>query len=1108
MLDQVLRGQRQLKLSHTIVTIDSLDWETRTIAGVGEYHIRLASEKPGEPPSPTNAAAGKAVGLSFQLPEGDTRVHSVTVNGVAVPSVSPENDLENVSNFNLCYWSFPRSADSNALASIFGRVCENRRDLISFEEISKAHKSASLAQSFGLLVKIPSSAIRPDEHLISVVIRFSASSSPLFKVSPVSAAGSGAALPCLATLGPEPYFPIAQRLMILPSGTPVTSQPMEHARHRLTIRLADTAVAPDTQVVASGDKLGPNLFESSWINPRSAGLFVASNWASVEERGVCVAYAHASVIDKVKSTLSGGVVREIFQVLGPWFASPVQLLPQINICFLPLAVAKSFFVHGNTLVIDASVLHGDRDAERRIAARIVLAEAIATLWVQRAMPAFSEPWIPVGIAGMLTERFVEFHFGVNEYQIRLHQRRQRFHALVERGLDWLPLTVINNDQDAMLRLKAPLVMDCLRRSLVGDSDMRAAFHEIATVAGGKKGPWNSEAFFFQLTCSVGQHTEAGQAIPRFKDEWVKGVGVPLIHVGFSMLEKRRFAVNVTQRPLQKILIHDATPLCSSAAARSGGCACGSDFVCRKDEAQGGASFMRAHHVWPATARRRFWPGEVNVSVFRASSYFVPVAIKMEETGANQVLTVPYVTPRKHEQHLNRTARDDELVHGFVAVLDDRWLMAKIVVCQSPLMWCNMLQFSRSVVLEIAAIDALQHVRGSTLAQDALASALTAKQQETFWRVRLEAGRALIHQALGCQERESLHHVLAWLEEIVRSDVAKRDPKDLLAWLGLAEHLAHAKRSTDRRDQRTISDLFVKSLRAVERAIAVNPVAADWAVASNLLLASTVKFVALTAGSDFKTSPSFHAIDTRLRSDAYGPPLASPDAAVTEALLSAAPANGLPIVSAWPHMSDLKFIEKLAMHADRRMVRTAMRAYFSVIGGGPQCPPDSEGAWRIRFFWIEKLTDEIIKSPNMQTLQWLVDCWETLGERFRKDNAKSGIHAAVMRKDTCDALWKYLTFHALKLPASVRTHVQLLVHSLYLQAFGTGVPTPYKELMDHPRGEKGPMTFWMPFKEHERIYRRFVFRGATVRPEQPKSHQVKKPRLLITSAGSVPLPGAN
>ena len=1112
LVESTVKGQRFLKVTHSVVTIQAVDFASKSLDLFCEYHIRVSSTKPAEDlVSPTSRQAGKALGLAFLLPDGTVDVSAVQLNGKPVPGLSVHEDLQNISRFDApSYWCFPQSADSAALGKIFARLCENRRDLISYEEISKAHSAASTGQSFGLLLKIPpvideSPILSTSEPVSSLVagIRITISGSPIFKKFQAEPETD-----ILATLGNEVWFPIPSRIMVLPSGMSVTAQPMEHQRYKCTVKIGPSVSAG--AIIVSGEQVAVNVFENSWINPRSVGLFISrgdnlSKMTGSVFQAICL--GNESLME---STLKN-VIPEIVQVLGPWFSSAGQI-PQLNLVFLPLPVSKAFHVFGNTILMDSGILHGEGLVENKILARSLLAEAVAAVWVERALPAFAEPWLCVGLRTVLADRFVEFHLGQNEYNFRVISRRQRFHAMVERGLDWRPLSIISDSQDPLLKLKAPLVMDCLRRSITGDSDLRAALHELNTVASGKKGPWTSEAFFYLITCIVGQHTEAGKSISQFKQDWVLSVGVPVIHVGFSMLEKRKFALLVSQRPLQRINTYDNSSMCSTGGSsnnqkNSAGCACGSDYVGRKAELSGGATYMRNHLHWPGTARRRFWNGEIEVSIFRSTNYFVPVSVKMEDSSpdlAQQVLTVPYVTPRKHEQVLNRASRDDELVHGWIAVVDDKWLLAKIIVCQSPLMWCNQLNFSKNISMEHAAVEALQHVRGSALGQEALAVSLHGCSQEVFWRVRQEAGKALIHLALGCGEREAMLSVIAWLQSVVTARDLNRKihPAEWLTWNSVAEQLALVRRNADRRDQESISELFAISVNSIEKALAIVPHRNQWRLDPAFLLSQAIRFALLSSVSEtIKQSPAFAAIDSRLMSDMYGPPLSSADLMVTEAVLGAAqPKN----YSSWNFLKDPKWLEKLSMNPVRRVSRTAIKAYLiGQIGNGE----DHIGSWDSRFLWIEKLTQQIItmRFESVQALAWLVDCWECIAERFRRDSRKSALLQTVQKRETCERLWTYLTRDAVLLPLSVRSHVQHLVHSLYMQAYGNGVPFCFKDTLESPRDGKGPLSFWLPFKEHERIYRRFVLRGATVRPEK-RAEMPKKPRLLITGAGTIPLDG--
>jgi len=1083
LIELAVKGERYLKLSHSAIVLEGVDFDSRSLSMSCEYHIKLSNHSSGDVLSPASAQAGKAVGVAFKLPDGNVDVSGLQMNGKEVPALSIFEDLQNISNFDLSYWCFPESANSEALGKIFKRLCRHRRDLISYEEVSKAHAAASMGQSFGLLVKIPPGAISSTETSLTITLKLSVVESPLFK--------NILDQKLLATLGEELWFPAPSRIMTLPSGVAVTAHGMEHHRSKCTVKLNFNRF-PHYAFVVSGERVS-HMYESSWVNLRAMGLFVGQ-FAVMEEACVYRAFSLLPDEQKMNCTLKKDLVSEILQVLSVWFGGSASL-PELNLMFLPLPVNKSFHVMGNTVLLDASVLHREGFLDRKISAIAYIAEAIASVWVNRCMPAFAEPWLPVGISSMIGDRFVEYYLGPNEYAHRLITRKQRFHAMVERGLDHRPLPVIADGWDPLLRLKAALVMDCLRRSVVGDSDLKTAFNELASRESTKKKTvWTNEDFFFLLTCTVGQHTEAGRAIPQFKDHWVKGVGVPLIHVGFSMLEKRKFALNVVQRPLQRVSVYDNSLLCCSPKQSSGVCACGQDFVSRKEEPHGGASYLRPHLEWPG--RRRFWTGEIEVSVFRATNFFVPVSVTMEPDLAQQILTVPYVTPRKHEVVLNRISRDDELVHGWLTVTDEKWLLAKVVVCQSPLMWCNKLKFSKNVFMELSALEALQHLRGSALAMEAMYAFLRGSG-EVFYRVRQEAGKSLIHLALGCAEREALLSVLVWLQSVVSGELPQTEHAEWLTWFAVAEQLALVKRNADRRDHKAISDLFSLAVKSIENALVLAPSRNSWTVDPHLVLSHAIRFALLSASQDV-----LPAIDTRLKSDMYGPPLSSPDLLVTEAVLSSVPSslNWPP----WAYLGDPEYLERLCLSSPvRKLSRTAVRSYLMADSASSE---KESGSWDRRLRWIEKLTEKIVSGEinSVQSLSWLVDCWELVLERYRRESIKSPLSLTLQKKDMCDRLWTYLTGACLLLPSSIKQHVQHIVVAIYVQAYGLGVPPCIKDCVGQPRGDEGPMSFWLPFKDHERIYRRFMFRGATVKPEKQHDAVPKKPRLLITSSGTVAL----
>jgi hypothetical protein len=1089
MLNSVLKNQQMVRITHTLVELDSIDFSSKSFSLSAEYHVHF-SKLPADPPP--GGPAAKCLAVAFGLPDGIVDVDTVTVNGVSAPSLSPLEEVNNVSNFSLSYTCFPEGSCTNSLGEIFARMCMHRRDLISFEEISKAHHMAAIAsgQAYGLVIKIPPSDAPVDMFSIRLTMRVS--SSPLFrKISDTSSDLY------LLAMGNECWFPIPWSIVTLPNGVSATRQPIEHQRHRVTVSVGKTLVPVDHTVAISGDKLSDTRFESSWINPRTVGLFIGK-FVSVTQRSVFHALAVPSAQSELRATLeSSDAIAEITQVLSPWFACPAQPLPQINIIFLPLAKQGDYIVLGNTLVFDQSVLSRPGFIERQMETRLRLAEGVAALWIARAMPSFCDVWIPVGMAAMLALRVIEFSSGLNDYSSRVHDRRSKYHTLVERGLDWRPLPLIADQHDPVLRVKAGLVFEAIRRGLVPDADLRVAFHELASVEFGKKGPVNSEAFFFHLICTVGQHTESGSKLPKFAQDWVHCCGVPVIHIGFSLLDKKRFQVHVTQRPLQRVSPHDLHPLCQPGTAQS-------DFVCRRDEPGGGATYLRPHLGWPDVGRRRFWSGPIDVSIFRAAGYRVGTTIEMTAFDANSAnegngstLTIPFVTPRKNEMSLNRTAREDELVHGWVTVVDENWFMAKIITVQSPLMWSNQLQFSRNFFQEMQAVEALGFVRGSSLVQEVLLDALT--RSAYSYRVRQEAGKALAFLALRSGEREALLGVFSWIQrEFVIPDWSIVSPRDWLTFLSVAEVIATGRRNVDKRDAKTVFELLVSVAKSVERSVTVNR-NRKWKVNPDSMLAGTMRLVVLVGSMNDEREKQIvqKTVTNRVKSDLYGPPLASENLAVLQSILTSP-------IGLFPFLNSSVLESIASSHPlNRSLSRVAIRAYLvSLTGPEP-------GVWLIRLKWVIELAKLIIQGERINSLHaitWVVDSLEFLADRFKREvSSKSPVAALLQQKETINVFWDFLTRICVKLPSFARSHVTQTIVSLYQFLFGTGVPMAFN-LGLSPQGLPGaPMSFWLPFKEHERAYKRMMIRGPGIKMDSAnRNSATKRPRLLIAGLGAIPL----
>ena len=115
-LESVIRGDKFVRITHTIVDVQDIDFRSRSISLIAEYHVHLSKSLPqnvgmSTPSGPTK----KALGLTFLLPDGDVNVDSVLVNNQLVPQLSPHDELNNLSNFFLSYLAFPESSNTQAL---------------------------------------------------------------------------------------------------------------------------------------------------------------------------------------------------------------------------------------------------------------------------------------------------------------------------------------------------------------------------------------------------------------------------------------------------------------------------------------------------------------------------------------------------------------------------------------------------------------------------------------------------------------------------------------------------------------------------------------------------------------------------------------------------------------------------------------------------------------------------------------------------------------------------------------------------------------------------------------------------------------------------------
>lgn len=658
------------------------------------------------------------------------------------------------------------------------------------------------------------------------------------------------------------------------------------------------------------------------------------------------------------------------------------------------------------------------------------------------------------------------------------------------------------------------------------------------------------------------------SVSPFLNEWVRvGCGCPIIHIGFSMVpEKKRFIVHASQKPLHRICCLDWSWQCinnGNNRAAGGGMCCGcgnsSDSVCRYTSPDKKVTTYHKPHAFNFPNRHRFWPGNMKVSIYRAPGYSVSADIDMSVSpgGSGEIiencesnvtphligqqlftsqLTIPYVTPRRHEydklhtnsHHRNRKLRDDELVFGWICMEDLRWcLLSKIVICQSPLMWCNALLYSRKIETELSAIDALQHIKGYSVNtitalndcllgtpsyNDSSSSHQVAGQPVTYYycnATRIEASKALVHCATYLNDKDALVHINNYLTKFVNSAIGANSTVvagQLMIISSLLETYAFNRRymSFERRETR---NCFETAAYLLEQFDGLSYIANTQKNSSsytktcmNMLLGSVCKALILSSLDLKEKSIAKSLIEPRFLADIYGYPINSDNYIILEIILTYLSFSA----SNWNFIPNLVFIEHIIMNVcnnninSQRLLKAASKAYMTVLGltagagasGSGNSGVDSEYSWCVRFNWIVKFTDVAVLLCGTGadiTVSILLNVWETIFERVKRE-AKSPI-ATLFRtsKELTDQLWYYIvqtTPRIIQIHPSVTSigvQIQQILLGIYLHIYGTGLPLCYRAPTPSSGDNGGlPMSFFAPTKDIEKAYRRLAMHGTTAR----------------------------
>ena len=951
--------------------------------------------------------------LSFEVPP-QARVTSVYVDGNKVESAYDSSAAEQLAARIQSFIYIDKRESNEWIPSheVYATMLAKRRDLLSLMSAREILKSTPEA---ALILFLPRSA---ENRLFRILITFTSYEPPQIQNS------------LFLAIDGSPWFPR-----------------LGHCMAKSSVQIALSALPKSHQVLATG-KVSSRA-EPGWAVFDSVGRLPLSSIGLIIAPLASLACPQTGII---LSSLPDDFAA-LTELLNQWpkcFSEILQVvkhyltdLPFLSVAFLPFPALPR--ICGDLIIVGNDLLTSDPHS---LVFHVLesLADAIFGSALQQLLPPMV-PWLAAGLRQCLAGRLVDAKLGANEQKKRFIAKRNLFHAAVESGKDWLPLAKEPvSVKSELFELKSGLVMEALRVGYLGSQDFK---HMLTTLVDRRDG--NDESLittdgFWEIGLELtGKDTDRGARLAVFKEEFVESVGCPLFQVSTIFSDRRNLTIKVTQQPLQPGQHRLHAPNDVRMA-----CACARDLTNKTD-----AGFEPLPHNLPSShVKRRIWEGTMDIVVFRAPHCPMPLTVELRISNepATVSVSMAQATARKHEIVRPRQTRNDELVHGWVCVEDDKWLLAKIDVYQGTIMWTNQLQFSRDVMLEDAACEALRHVKGSQWAIEVLADGV--KNSYYAYGTRVAAAEALAHMFGFAGERDSVkllfnHYLLGEIKEATRALVK---PQDVELFRKVFHEMCHMVQSGPRADRRlskefsdVVAEMLVRfrSLKSIKK------------MDERIFHTLSASVIAISSVKD--TAAGNLEISSLVKADFYGPPISSKfcqaSFAALEAVSEICLVSHTSVLSATEATDILNTVQRSGYHLG--LITIASRVFFLVkFSTDPVA-------------WIDWLINASI-APVV-----LVEGWTTLRIFLSKQKSNRG---ALENQDACDKLWKYLT---VTIPGMSDAQVSEVLHAvvfeLYRSLYGSKVPKILEGLEGLVQVDK----------ELEKVSKQNITRGKYWQPEIPK-----------------------
>lgn len=429
-------------------------------------------------------------------------------------------------------------------------------------------------------------------------------------------------------------------------------------------------------------------------------------------------------------------------------------------------------------LLSTDFLHPANIIEQVYETRRCLGLAIAHQWFGTYIveETWSDHWLVAGLAGFTASLFVKHNLGVNEHRYRLKRDMARLcHADVnQKPISYVSQkdTVATKEDREFISLKAPIVLHMLdRRMIKGGHSLgmhRIIGKLLVAAMSGELGASNAvgTAWFLKLCRKI---SNGSVDIREFADQWIKGSGCPVFHLGYAF-NRKRLAVEIT-------LHQESTNAKATAPWVKPTKLFRGQITARIREADGTPyeHVLEIHERWKKfdvqfnTKYKRIRRSTKRFHLRQMAAAAEELNVNTEvlgleddgETYSNIALFGAENEQEKNDWRVVEWGEDDDeslasATFEWIRIDPDLEWACVLHFEQPDFMWAAQLHRDRDVAAQLEAVDALRHLKSAAASTTLMRTVMDAR---VFYRVRVDAALALESYATRELDWIGLHHLV-------------------------------------------------------------------------------------------------------------------------------------------------------------------------------------------------------------------------------------------------------------------------------------------------------------------------------------------------------------